>query len=130
MNNFKGVKISWLIKKAMLIQVSLRKRTDWNGNEEEYAVFHIIHPREIDLIQGETSRNRGRRKFMTLMCFDRRIFGIIRENMIYSFEGEVTFGYGSTFFCVLKCFDMLGFPLNSKESVVWSVPSEFDEIPF
>ena len=126
----KDVKISWSIKKSMLIQISLRKRIDFKGNEEEYAVFHVIHPREIDLIQGETSKKRQQRKFLTLMCFDKRIFGIIRENLIYSFSGKVTFGYGSTFFCVEKCFDMLGFPLDSNECVVWSAPSEFDEVPF
>lgn len=130
MNNFKGVKISWSIKKAMLIQTSIRKRIDWNGKEQEYAVFHIIHPKEIDHIQGEPFRKRRQRKFMALMCFDSQIFGVIRENLIYSFSGEVTFGYGSTFFCVEKCFDMLGFPLESNESVVWSPFVEDEEIPF
>jgi hypothetical protein len=97
-------RIQWSIKNCYVLSIDRRFRVDQRNEEEEYAVVKVGTLSDFDDITEKPTADRIRVKFVTLMCFDGKIFSRIQTGESYSFTGKVGFGYGSTFFTIEKVF--------------------------
>jgi len=110
------MKINWSLKKAEILNISIRKRCKFlRHNDDEGSDFYAV----VSL----RNRHRGVMKQITLMCFknelwmelDRRTGYPEDAPFIFSFCGFVSFGYGNTFLNIEEIYDVLGLPIIQKD---------------
>lgn len=98
------IRVKWSIKDCYVLSLDRRLRDGYSGEQEEYAVVKVGTLSDFDDITERSTPGRVKVKFITLMCFDARIFSRLTPGEDYSFSGKVGFGYGSTYFTIEKVF--------------------------
>ena len=121
-------KISFNTGKLQLIAISLRTKKNELKNSEEYAVLKVGIS---DAFDGHAfSFKKPKRKEVSLVCFDEKIFRRLVEGDIFRFSGMIHLEYGSTYFRVDRVADSLGFLITSEDSIYFGnfEPYEVGEI--
>lgn len=130
----KMVKIFWSLKKADVLEVSIRQRKDEMGNDVEYACFKvgILEDFDEDTLTFIRQR-RTKAKSISLMCFTPALFRAVVEGERYSFKGFCSLKYGGVYFITDTILDVLGFDIlspHSFSSEEIKPPDEVESIPF
>lgn len=110
------IRIKWNVHNACVLGVDIRKKKNYLGNLEEYAVLQVGTITDFDELSLEDNPSVQRVKPITLMCFIESIFKHIHEGRIYSFAGKVGFGYGNTYLVIMEAYLPGGFSLNETDS--------------
>ena len=101
-------RVSFSVRKITLVNKDIRSKINLrNGVDDEYAVLSVGKGRDnVEPISFRSEKNK--RKFITLMCFDERLFKTLVCNEVYSFTGSVSFGFGNTYLVVEEAFNQIG----------------------
>jgi len=112
-------RVSFSIKKTTLLYKDIRSKVNLRaGIDDEYAVLTVGSGREkiVDITCRQTKHKRN---FVTLMCFNERLFKTLVCNEVYSLTGCVSFGFGNTYLVVEEAFNQLGEKIYLGEDEVY-----------